>query len=61
MSDPDESAVCCFCGLSVSVELATVLEVFPPGDEGSQGLYCHGRCLAERLDPSVPSHPALDD
>jgi hypothetical protein len=36
--------------------------VHPPDAEGeSQTLFCHSRCLVERLDRRVPHHPSLDE
>jgi len=47
---------CCFCGNSIQgkqprVEIAVGLM----DGGGTQGLYCHGACLADALHPSVPA------
>ena len=53
---------CCFCGQSLPLRRAVRLVVILPDVDGeSQTLYCHGRCLVERLDPRVPHHPSLDE
>lgn len=55
-----ETVICCFCGVELREDEAVLLEVYPTaeGDE-TQTLYCHRRCLVERLRPEVPRHPAL--
>ena len=58
----NETVVCCFCSKELMRLRAAVLVVYPPGaDEGeSQGLFCHGTCLAQAVSKSVPLHPDLD-
>lgn len=56
------SVICCFCGEALDDVWATTLAVTPPRlDDETQGLYCHGRCLIERLHLSIPFHPSIDD
>jgi len=55
-------ATCCFCGRALEAPRTTTLVVFPPTEpDESQTLFCHGKCLVERLRPDVPHHPILDD
>ena len=57
-----QTATCAFCGLSVEVAFAVTMVLYPPSTEDeSQTLYCHGACLAEQLDPSIPLHPGFED
>jgi hypothetical protein len=57
-----ETVLCCFCGQQVAVAQATTVVVHPPSADGeSQSLFCHSRCLVERLDARVPHHPALNN
>ena len=53
---------CCFCGLSLGPLRTTTLVVYPPTEpEEAQTLFCHGKCLVDRLDRGVPHHPILND
>jgi hypothetical protein len=51
---------CCFCSREVradeigSLEIAVRLLEKADGEPGVQGLYCHHRCLRDRLAPEVP-------
>lgn len=61
-SSEHSSVTCCFCGWPLQLHRAARLAVVPPGvEDESQTLYCHSRCLVERLDPRVPHHPDLDE
>jgi hypothetical protein len=61
-SSEEHSVTCCFCGQALPLMRAARLVVGPPGvDDESQTLYCHSRCLVERLDARVPHHPGLDE
>lgn len=57
-----DARVCCFCGLPLEPARTTTLVVYPPTEpDEAQTLFCHGKCLVDRLDPAVPHHPILDD
>jgi hypothetical protein len=61
MGGGDKIKVCCFCGKPMDGYKPVTLVVYPLDcDDESQTLFCHSRCLTERLDSSVPRHPALD-
>ena len=45
---------CCFCGEGTTSGVALTLGVSRPGDDVTQGLACHAKCLDQRLHPSVP-------
>lgn len=61
-SSENSPVTCCFCGRSLPLGRAARLVVVPPDvDDESQTLYCHGRCLVERLDARFPHHPGLDE
>ena len=61
-SSEHSPVTCCFCGRPLPLYRAARLVVVPPSVENeSQTLYCHSRCLVERLDPRVPHHPDLDE
>ena len=54
--------ICCFCAEALDDAWATTSTVAPPGSEDeTQGLRCHGRCLLDRLHPSIPFHPGIKD
>lgn len=54
--------ICCFCGEALDDAWATTLTVAPPRSEDeTQGLRCHGQCLLDRLHPSIPFHPEIED
>jgi len=56
------TTTCAFCGLTLEIAFAVTLAVYPPStDDESQTLHCHGRCLADRVHPSIPLHPGIDD
>jgi hypothetical protein len=62
MAGSSATVVCCFCGQQLVMARAVTLVVHPPDvDDESQTLFCHSRCLVERLDARVPHHPALND
>ena len=62
MAGSSAIVVCCFCGQQMHKARAVTLVVHPPdAEDESQALFCHSRCLVERLDTRVPHHPALDD
>jgi len=57
-----QMATCGFCGHPVEVAFAVTMVLYPPStDDESQTLYCHGSCLIERLDRSIPLHPGFED
>ena len=59
-NDKKEKVVCCFCGASLEIDEAVSLVVFPQvNGEESQQLFCHKKCLNDRLDKSIPRHPDL--
>jgi hypothetical protein len=64
MKDEPQTA-CCFCGKSILKtkvdpgELAYAPAFMRSGGNAPQGLYCHARCLEQRLHPSVKLY-ALD-
>lgn len=52
--------VCCFCGESLALRDAVVLDVFPSYEsEEMQELYCHRMHFAKLIDKSIPLHPDL--
>ena len=56
------TTTCAFCGRPLELAFATTLLVYPPSTpDEAQTLCCHGACLIERLHPSIPYHPGLDD
>ncbi len=56
----DNNMICCFCGKTLKKEIATLIQIIPKiNDVESQDLYCHKKCLIERLDKSIPIHPNL--
>ena len=58
----DSQAICCFCGEQVPMKWAVQIVVYPNEDRvESQVLYCHRRCLRERLLGTIPTHPDLDE
>lgn len=59
MVGSNSEAVCCFCGATLNTRDATLLDVHAPDSDGVQTLFCHGACLVERLDRSVPYDPDL--
>ena len=52
MSEPF-NVQCCFCGKTVVENKALMLTIALEGG-GAQVVYCHSKCLGERLHPSVP-------
>ena len=53
---------CCFCGVSLTWEEAIPMTIRPSEDiEEQQFLFCHKKCLNDRLHPSIPRHPDLVD
>ncbi len=53
---------CAFCAQTLEIAFATTLVVFPPSaDDESQTLHCHGTCLIDRVDSSIPLHPGIGD
>jgi hypothetical protein len=64
MTEDNSKHQCCFCDKTVlSPELIT-LAVFV-GDAGeqdaAQAMFCHKRCLRDRVSRSVPLHPDIVD
>jgi hypothetical protein len=56
------TTTCAFCAQTLEIAFATTLVVIPPSaDDESQTLYCHGACLIDRVHPSIPLHPGIDD
>lgn len=56
----NEEVVCCFCGKSLEIEKAVLIQVFPVmNDKESQQLFCHRICMDELLHKSIPRHPEL--
>ena len=55
-----EKMICCFCGESVDIDKTVVLQVYPfyNSDEFQQ-LYCHKKCLTDKMDKTIPQHPDL--
>jgi hypothetical protein len=52
--------ICCFCGKSLSITKAVVLNIQPniQSDE-FQSLFCHKYHLVELINKSTPLHPDL--
>ena len=54
----NNKVVCCFCGQSLLLGDAAVLEVRPNfGSKESQQLFCHKEHLIEQLHNSIILHP----
>lgn len=58
-----EKRACCFCALPLELARTTTLVVYPPTElDEAQTLFCHGKCLVDRLDRTVPlGQQQLDD
>jgi hypothetical protein len=57
-----ETVTCCFCGITLPEAIAVLMNVYPTSErDESQSLFAHRHCLAERLRPEVPKHPALEE
>lgn len=56
------TATCAFCAREVEIAFAVTMVLYAPSvDDESQTLHCHGACLTERIDRSIPLHPGFDD
>lgn len=58
----NEIVVCCFCGESLSIGEAAVLNIQPNiSSNENQTLFCHRQHLVERILTSIPLHPDFFD
>jgi hypothetical protein len=52
--------ICCFCGKNMEMFESVSIQIFPIfNKDESQQLFCHKKCLVEKLHKSIPIHPEL--
>lgn len=57
-----EPVVCCFCGNALDIKSAVVLLMHENiEEEEAQQLYCHKKCINERLHESIPRYVDLNE
>lgn len=58
----NSEVICCFCGKSVDVKDAIILNVQPSIESDEvQNFFSHKKHFTEKLDKSIPLHPDFFD